>query len=292
MVAKKPTKKIVKKPAKAKSAPKSAARKKPAQRNWRKHPNGKFKLIFGRLKRLMPSWKVLSVLILLIVLVVLWVKEIPQYYFYEYTAENGFVVNNIEISGRKYADKEDVQAALNIVQGEPMARFNPVQAHQNLLDVRWVEKAHVQRRWPDSIIVKLRERRPIAIVTSEKRKDYLVDRQGHSLGVVTRQFRNLITLKGRGAENHALTLLAMLESHPTLEEKLKLAERVGDRRWNLYFIGGLEVRLPEENPQKAWDRLAQLARRNPVFDGNLSRIDLRIPDRMVVKRTSKTDTKP
>lgn len=78
----------------------------------------------------------------------------------------------------------------------------------------------------------------------------------------------------------------MLESHPTLEEKLQLAERVGDRRWNLYFFGGLEVRLPEENPQKAWDRLAQLARRNPIFDGSLTRIDLRIPDRMVVKRAS------
>lgn len=174
---KKPTKSTTKKP-----AAKQSARKKPVQRTRRKQHPKKSAGLFQKVKQYAPSWRAVAIVSLLIGLTVLWIKDIPQYYFYELTADSGLTVKTIEIAGRRFADKEQVRAALNIMEGESMARFDPKQAHQNLMDVRWVDKVHVQRRWPDSIIVKIRERSPIAIITGAKHKDYLVDRQGRSLG--------------------------------------------------------------------------------------------------------------
>ena len=59
---------------------------------------------------------------------------------------------------------------------------------------------------------------------------------------------------------------------------------VGKRRWNLRFDNGLDVKLPEEAPEQAWQRLAQLQRQYGVLDKDVSVIDLRLPDQIVLRQ--------
>ena len=61
--------------------------------------------------------------------------------------------------------------------------------------------------------------------------------------------------------------------------------RVGGRRWNLRFAGGIDVRLPEENAAQAWARLAELERKQRLLGRDVIVVDMRLPDRLVVRTT-------
>src|SRR3546814_3094019 len=82
------------------------------------------------------------------------------------------------------------------------------------------------------------------------------------------------------------TLLAMLRSEPELMARVVAAVRVGDRRWNLRFDNGIDVRLPELGADAAWRRLAALERKHALLDRDILTVDMRIPDRLVVRRNT------
>ena len=66
---------------------------------------------------------------------------------------------------------------------------------------------------------------------------------------------------------------------------VKAAVRVGGRRWNLRLKGGIDVRLPENNTAAAWTRLAKYEKSHQVLERNIRILDLRIPDRLIVRET-------
>ena len=63
---------------------------------------------------------------------------------------------------------------------------------------------------------------------------------------------------------------------------MKAAVRVGGRRWNVHFAHGIDVKLPEEDPEAAWRRLAEYQRRYGVLDKPIRILDLRLSDRLMI----------
>ena len=59
--------------------------------------------------------------------------------------------------------------------------------------------------------------------------------------------------------------------------------RISDRRWNLLLRNKAEVLLPEGQEAAALRRLAELQARQSFLDRPLAVIDLRLPDKMVVR---------
>ncbi len=78
----------------------------------------------------------------------------------------------------------------------------------------------------------------------------------------------------------------MLNGEPELRTRVSTAVRVGGRRWNLSLDGGIDVRLPEQDPGAAWAELARAQREHGVLGRDVAIIDLRLPDRLVVRTTS------
>ncbi len=102
-------------------------------------------------------------------------------------------------------------------------------------------------------------------------------------GAEPRDFAHLMLVVGADAPEHSATLLELLDSEPELKGRVSAAVRVGGRRWNLLFDGGIEVRLPEENAETAWAELARIQREHGVLERDVATIDLRLPDRLVVR---------
>jgi cell division protein FtsQ len=96
-------------------------------------------------------------------------------------------------------------------------------------------------------------------------------------------FGSLIVLVGEDAPKLAPQLFAMLASEPALYSHVAAAVRVGGRRWNLKLNSGIDVALPEDDPDAAWHRLAALDRSESLLERNLLAVDLRLPDRLVVR---------
>ena len=60
---------------------------------------------------------------------------------------------------------------------------------------------------------------------------------------------------------------------------------IGERRWNLKSNSGIDVRLPQDNPQEALKTLAEMERQNRILEKDILAIDLRVPGKMEVLLT-------
>ena len=199
------------------------------------------------------------------------------------TASAGLQVDDVLVEGRTRADTELLLAALNVSRGTPMLAFDPVAAKQRLEAIDWVRSATIERRLPDTIFVRIEERRPMAL-WQRNGKLVLIDYDGVVvLHDEIDAFGGLPVLVGDSAPKHAPALLALLDREPALKSRVRAASWIGDRRWNLQMDNGIDVRLPEENPAEAWLRLASLERDHKVLGKDVIAIDLRFADRLVVR---------
>ena len=199
------------------------------------------------------------------------------------TVETGLTIEEILVVGRHETKLSDLMSAIDARRGDPILTFKPSTARRRLLQLGWIADANVERRIPNTIYVHLVERRPIAI-WQHNEQFALVDADGMVIGDSdVKDSRGLMLIVGTEAPRHAATLLTMLNTHPQLMERVVDAVRVADRRWNLRFDNDVDVRLPEENPQAAWDRLAELQVEHSLLERDIIAIDLRVPERLVVR---------
>ena len=65
--------------------------------------------------------------------------------------------------------------------------------------------------------------------------------------------------------------------------EVKVAIRVSQRRWNLRLKNNIEIRLPAENISTALNQLSEYQNKHSLFDRNIIAVDLRVPDRLIVR---------
>ena len=199
------------------------------------------------------------------------------------TASMGFRVQEVMVSGRQQTDRNVLIKALNVSRGAPILAFDIVDAKRRLENLPWVRASTIERMLPDTILVSIVEREPLAL-WQKNEKLHLIDAEGAViLDDGLEPYSDLLVVVGDGAEMQASALIAMIGTEPTLMTQVKAATWVGGRRWNLHLKGGIDVRLPEDDAQGAWTRLAAYHRNHRVLDKNVTVLDLRIPDRLIVK---------
>lgn len=201
------------------------------------------------------------------------------------TARAGFRIEEITISGRGRTALDDVAAALGARHGEPILAVDLERVRDRLEAIPSVKVAAVERHLPGALHVDIVERTPVA-VWQNNGAHTLVDREGHMIPGAIAGYEELPLVVGDGAGVRADELLTMLAAEPALAQRVKAAIRVGNRRWNVMLddaVHGLEVRLPEDQPEAAWHRLAQLEKEKGVTNRAVAMIDLRTPDRLVLK---------
>lgn len=202
------------------------------------------------------------------------------------TAGLGLEVREVLLEGRRYASRSRIASAIGVKRGDPILGIDLTEIRLRLETVPWIRTATVRRNWPGKIHIVLDERQPIALWQRD-RKLRLVDAEGVTLtdkGIG--RFRHLLVIIGKDAPSHAPKLLDTLETEPALRARVLAAVRVGARRWDIRFKSGVDVRLPERNPTAAWARLAKLERQQGLIGKNVEVIDMRLPDRLIVRAKS------
>jgi len=199
------------------------------------------------------------------------------------TARAGFAVREVHVEGRERTEARDVRAVLDAPRGLPILAFDPHAAKAELEKLPWVRRADVERRLPDTVLVRLEERIPLALWQRGGRFA-VIDSEGKEIpGTDPARFADRPVVVGEDAPAHAAGLIALMETEPDLMKRVAAAVRVGGRRWNLRLDNGVDVNLPETNPGAAYERLARLARENGLIDRNLVAVDLRLPDRLILR---------
>ncbi len=207
----------------------------------------------------------------------------------------GFSVRAVYVEGRKESSREQLIGALNLAIGDSIFEFDPAEAQSRLEKLGWVAEARIERHLPDAIHIYLKERKPIAI-WQRKKKFVLVDKSGAVIGQEgLSRYGDLKIIVGDGAPAHAADLLSMMEAAPKMMERVTHAVWVGGRRWNIRMEDAIDIRMPAENPENAWRKLTEMEREFGLLKRDIIAVDLRIPDRMTVRKNprkakiSKTD---
>jgi len=206
----------------------------------------------------------------------------------EATGLLGFTVSEVTVEGRETTDGETILAALAARPGTPILAVSPKRAKQQLESLPWVRTAVIERRLPGTLYVRLVERKPLAL-WQHGGKIALIDRVGAVIPVDRLdRFAKLPMVVGEGAASHAAELLDMLASEPDLGARVTAAIRVGDRRWNLRIDNAIDVLLPADEPARAWAQLARLDRSSALLQRDVQTIDIRLPDRVVLRVSPET----
>ena len=198
------------------------------------------------------------------------------------TGAMGLAVTNVYVEGRIHAEREDILRALQVRRQMPLLAFDPHAAKARLEAVPWIESASIERRAPDTIYVRVIERRPFALWQHDQHLA-VIDRDGRVLtDRRLDRFANLLLLVGTDAPRRTAELSEMIAAEPALAERVTAAIRVGGRRWNLRIDDATEIKLPEDGPAAAWTHLAKLDREQGLLRRGLASVDMRLPDRLVV----------
>jgi cell division protein FtsQ len=201
----------------------------------------------------------------------------------------GFTIQQVILEGRRNTPTDMIRAALGVSRGDPLLDFSPEAARTRLETIAWVQRAHVERRLPGTILVRLEERRPFAIWQNNARF-VIIDREGRVVAADgLDQFGPLPLLVGAGADAAGPALHDLLRQEPEVAERVQAMVRIHERRWNLRLHNGADVLLPEGAEAAAIQRLVELQREARLLDRPLAAIDLRLPDRLVLRPTRQAE---
>ena len=199
------------------------------------------------------------------------------------TAGLGLRIEEVLVEGRARTDGEEILTRLGLATGRPILAVDPSAARAQLEALPWVQSASVERQLPGTIYIRLTEREPLAL-WQENGVIRVIDRKGGVIpGVEPRRFAHLPLVVGSDAPAHAAKLIAVMNSEPDLRQRVTAAVRVAGRRWNVQIEGRIDVRLPEADAAAAWSQLARIERQQGLLSRDVIVIDLRLPDRLVVR---------
>jgi cell division protein FtsQ len=194
-------------------------------------------------------------------------------------------VKRVEISGIKHMDRLPVYAVALDQQTTAMPLLDLEGIRQKLLTFGWVADARVSRRLPDTLLVDIVERQPVAI-WQYRQKLNLIDKDGRVLAPVDLSaMPDLPVLIGPDANMREGDLAALLEAAPPLKPMIAGASWIGGRRWDVRFQSGETLALPEgEALAKAalakFQRMDQAAR---LLGQGCVRFDMRVPGKFFVR---------
>jgi len=203
--------------------------------------------------------------------------------FHAEMVDNGFKVESVLVDGRENTSRDALKYLVSIDKGQSIFQPDLSDLKDKLEHLTWVKSATVERRLPDTIAVRLNERRPLAL-WQHQGKLSVIDTDGivlsdNNLG----RFKNLLILVGEDAPSHAADLVAMISAESDLKSRVESAKWIGGRRWDLYLKNGVSVKLPEDDLGQAVRRLANAQGEAKLMDRKIQSIDLRDPLRIVVQ---------
>jgi len=206
----------------------------------------------------------------------------------------GMQIQDILSEGRQRTSAGEIYRILEPYYGQSILAVDIAAIQQRLQSLPWVREAAVTRHFPDRLRTTIVEHRPIALWQPNIGQPNggrlhpsgpaLVSDRGDIIQIsAVSPYRHLPILSGADAPAAAADLLRLVGSEPNLVRLVTGAERVDSRRWNVFIDGRIEIRLPEREPERAWQRLARLHNQESLLTRAVEAVDLRLSDRVIVR---------
>jgi len=204
----------------------------------------------------------------------------------------GFIITEVFIEGRKNADINLINQAINLKENKNPLSINIQSLKEELTKIGWIKDVQIQIRLPNLLYIKVIERTPIALWQHQK-KIYLIDKDGVVIesgnnNSLFRKFGKLFLIIGSDAPSNAPTILNTISKFPRVRESLKILTRIRKRRWNVITADSVTVKLSEESPEESLAKLDTLLEQGKINKNFVSVVDLRNQSQIILKPSSKS----
>lgn len=197
----------------------------------------------------------------------------------------GFEVKRVEVTGIDKMDRLTVYAIALDQHSMAMPLVDLEKVRAQLMTYGWIADARVSRRMPDTLLVDIVERKPVAVWQNNQELS-LIDGDGVVLEqIAANAVPDLPMLIGPDANRQTGRLATLIDAAPALRPTITGASWIGHRRWDIRFRSGETLALPEgdEAAAKALVTFARMEGVERLLGRGFTRFDMRDPTRFVVR---------
>ena len=197
----------------------------------------------------------------------------------------GFGISEVALAGEHELSREEILKTAGITDRSSLLFLDAAEARARLMTNPWIADATVLKLYPGQLRIKIKERKAFALWQKDARIS-LIAADGTVLEpYVPRGFSSLPLVVGKGAEQESPFLLALVARYPVIARQLEASVLVAERRWNLHLKNGVEILLPESEPEQALKTLSDLDREKKLLSRDIVVVDLRLTDRVTVRQS-------
>ncbi len=197
----------------------------------------------------------------------------------------GFRIKAVTIVGQSELSEAEILAVAGIGPRNSLPFLDAAKVRERLRTLPLVKEVSVTKLYPDRLLIEIEERQATALWQKDGAVN-IVAADGMMIDPMRdRRLVNLPLVVGDDANLHLGQYLALLDAAGDLRDRIRAGVFVSGRRWNLKTTDGVDILLPEVNPEAAVATLVTLQRQSHVLDKAVLSIDLRQPDRMVARMT-------
>jgi cell division protein FtsQ len=197
----------------------------------------------------------------------------------------GFGISIVTISGQAELTEQEILNDAGISPKNSLLFLDAAQTRLRLEAVPLIKQASVRKLYPDHLVIDLVERAPYALWQKDGQVN-IVAADGAVIDQMRDQrFASLPFVVGEGANERLSEFTALLAAAGELGPKIRAGVLVANRRWSLKMTSGVDVLLPEVDPQAALATLIRLQRESRVLDRDVLSLDLRVEGRMYARLT-------
>ena len=202
----------------------------------------------------------------------------------QFLINNGFEIKNILISGTHNLSQDYLRNIINNQNHINILNVNLHRIYNKIIENSWVEETYVERILPDTIKIKVLEKKPIAIWQNQKGNKLITVNGDVISHANVNKFKNSFPIiKGEKSKENISTILKILETNKNFAKNIWSLTFINQRRWDLHFNQGLIVRLPSKDVIKAWQKIIKLQTNYNILNLRLTEIDLRNPEQILGK---------
>ncbi|MDO8876876.1 MAG: cell division protein FtsQ/DivIB [Pseudolabrys sp.] len=197
----------------------------------------------------------------------------------------GFGIAEVALTGEHEVSRDEILKTAGITEHTSLLFLDAAQTRARLLTNPWISEATVLKLYPGRLRIEIKERKAFALWQKDARVS-LIASDGTVLSPsIAPRFADLPRVIGAGAEMMSPDLLALVARYPGIARQVDASVLVAERRWNLHLKNGVEVMLPESEPERALRTLANLDREKKLLSRDIVLVDLRLTDRVTVRQS-------
>jgi len=192
-----------------------------------------------------------------------------------------FKIKNIEIKNNSLVNKNDIKKKLSNVYKKNIFFIKRADIEEPLKGIDFLEKIEVKKSYPNTVIIKIFETKPVAILFRNKVK-YLLDSSSNLIFFNDSiSIRRLPSVFGKEAEKNFIYFFNQLKKNNFPNKQIKNFYYFQIGRWDLELENNKIIKFPDTNVDYAINKSIELLMREDFK--NYNTIDLRVDGKIIVE---------